>query len=162
MHPGYDFDARDLAQELSRDGAAGHSTDGLPSAGASPAMPSANAVFGLGGVVGMGGPVEILHLGVGGGPGVLVADEQGNGRAEGAALEEARDDLGPVGFLARGGEPALAGSTTVEFALDFGDVEGEPGRASVHHDAHRSAVGFAEGSDPEDFSEAAAHFGPLG
>ena len=109
----------------------------------------------------MGGAVEVLHVLVGAGAGVAIAYQHGDRGPQGSSLEESGDDFGSVFLLARGGEPALARPAPVEVGLNLLDVQGQARRAAVHHDPHSTAVGFAEGCDPEDFSEAAAHIRPL-
>ena len=54
-----------------------------------------------------------------------------------------------VGFVARRDDVALPRTAAVEFDLDFGGFELEPGRTAVNHDAHGRAVAFAPGRDCE-------------
>ena len=159
LHPGEHLDARRDAQQLARDRAGGDAPDRLARARAPAALPVADAVLRLGRVVGVRGPVDVLHRLVGLGPRVLVAHEQRDRRAERPALEDAGEDLDAVGLVARRRERALAGPAPIEIALDLLAREREPRRAAVDHHADAAAVALAEGGDLELTSEAAAHTG---
>ena len=78
----------------------------------------------------MRGAVFDGHLFVGGGSGVLVTDENGDGRAEGFPLEDTGEDLAGVGFVARGDDFTLSRTTAIEFVLNifFGEerLGGQP------------------------------------
>ena len=117
---GQDFDAEPFAQEFFGDGAGGDAADGFAGAGAPAALPVADAVLGVVGVVGVRGAELGFHFGVGLGPGVLVFDPQADRRAEGLALERAGEDLHRVGFLARRDDFGLAGPAAVQVGLDVG------------------------------------------
>ncbi len=60
------------------------------------------------------------------------------------------EDLDTVGLVALGHQAALAGPSAVEVGLDVVLGELQPWRAPVEHDAHRTAVGLAEGGDAEE------------
>ena len=158
-HPREHLDPTGRAQQLARHGARRDAAHGLPGARPPAALPVPDAVLRLGGEVGVGRAVDVLHRFVRRRARVLVAHQERDRRAEGPALEEAREDLDPVGLLARRGEPALARPAPIEIALDLLRGELEARRAAVHHDAHAAAVGLAEGRDPEDDTELARHGG---
>ena len=122
-HPREHLDAGDVGEQLARDRAGRDAADRLARARAAAALPVADAVLRLVGVVGVRRPVDVLHVLVGRRARVLVAHEQRDRRAERAALEHARQDLDAVRLLARRGEAALTGPAPVEVALDLGDVE---------------------------------------
>jgi hypothetical protein len=156
-HPGEHLDSGRSREQLARDGAGGDTPDGLARTGAAAALPVPDAVLGLGGVVGVGGPEHVLHVLVGLGTRVLVADHHRDRRADRLPLEQPRDDLGLVGLLARRGEPALPRTPAIQVPLDLGHVDREPRRAAVHHHPHGPAVGLAEGGDAKQRAEGAGH-----
>ncbi len=78
------------------------------------------------------------------GPRVLVAHQDRDRRAERVALEDAREDLGAIGFVARRRQAALARATPIEVALDLRERDREPRRAAVDDDADAAAVRLAE------------------
>ena len=154
---GEDFDAEALAEDFFGDGTSGNAADGFAGAGAAAALPVAESVFGLVGVVGVGGAELGGHLGIGFGAHVLVFHPHGDGGAKGFAFEGAGEDLDGVGFLAGGDDAGLAGAASVEVGLDVGFGEFDAGRASVNYDAYATAVGFAPSGDAEEMSEGVAH-----
>ena len=89
--------------------------------------------------------------------GVLVPHQHCDGGAEGPALEDAREDLGPIFLGARSREPALAGAAPIQVRLDHRGIERQPRWAPVDDDADTSAVGFAEGRDAEELPEGGRH-----
>ena len=93
----------------------------------------------------MGRPRDPAHLAVVTGPLVLVGHEEANGRPQRDTVFHTGKDGHPVGFLAVGGQPALARPATIQLWLDIGLIQPHAGRATVEHGAHAFAVGFAEG-----------------
>ena len=144
-----DFNAVVAGEQLLGDRSRGHSPDGLARARPAAALPVANAVFGVVGVIGVGGPVLGAHVLVVLPPSVLVPHAYEYGSAERQAVEHAGEYLRPVALLALRGNLALAGPAAVQFLLYVIDRQLEPGRAPVDHDAHGVAVGLAPGADLE-------------
>ena len=105
----------------------------------------------------MGGAERHLHLLVILRPLVLVAHHHGDGRAQGHPIEQAAEDLDPVVLFAGGGDLALARFAAIQFLLNRPNIKIKPRRAAVHDHADAPAVGFAEGADPKELTEAAAH-----
>ena len=120
-------------------------------------MPVANAVLGLRGVVGVGRAVKRLHFGVGLGPLVLVADHDGDGRAEREALERAGEDVAGVAFLARGDDLALPGTAAIEIDLDVGLNDGDARGAAIDDNADAAAMGLAPGGDLKEMAKGVRH-----
>ena len=87
----------------------------------------ADAVLGVVGVVGVRWPVDVAHVLVGAGTLVGVAHQHRDRRADGETVEDARQDLDLIGFVALGDEPALAGPAAVEVGLDVGLGSGRRG-----------------------------------
>ena len=87
------------------------------------------------------------------GPLVAVANDHGQGRAQGHTVLNAGEDLDAIGFFARRGQPALAGTPPVEIRLDIGLLERHAGGTAVHDAAERTPVAFAERRDDEQRSE---------
>ena len=83
--------------------ACGHAADRLARRGTPATLDEAQAVARIPGEVGVRGAVDVLHLRVGLGPGVHVADEQSDRAPERPPFEDAREDLDAVGLLARRG-----------------------------------------------------------
>ena len=145
------------ADDFPRDDAGGDASDGLARGGAASSFPIPDAVFGLVGEIGMGGPEHGLHLGVGRGAGILVVDGDQDRGAKGLAVEDAREDAACVLLLPRGDDVALAGATTVELDLDLLGGDGEARRAAVDDAADSSSMGFPPSGDAEQGAEDAGH-----
>ena len=126
---------------------------GFPRAGASAALPVADAEFGLVSVIGVGGAEFRGHFAVSFRAGVLILHPHGNGRAERFALERAGKNLHPVAFLARRDDGRLAGPAAVQVRLNIRLCQAQARRAAVNDHAHAAAVGFAPGGDAKKLSE---------
>lgn len=133
-----------MLEDFFGDGGSGDAADRFAGGGTSAALPVTGAILGVVGVVGVGGPVYFGHLVVGFGTVVLVANEDGDGGAEGFSFEGAGEDFALVGFVAGGGDFGLAGAAAVEFDLEIGFGERDEGRAAIDDDADASSVGFTE------------------
>jgi hypothetical protein len=159
--PGDDLDAVQAGQEVLGEGAGGDAADGLAGGGPAAAGDGAQAEFGVVGVVGVRGSVELGEVVVVVAAGVAVADQHGDRGAEGElgfGLEAAQD-LDLVGLLARAGELALAGAAAGHLGGDAGEGEGVAGGAAVDDHAEAAAVGLAEGGDAKGGAEGVAHGG---
>jgi hypothetical protein len=89
---------------------------------------------------------------------VGVLDQQANRCARGLALENARQDLHLVGFIALRHVPAGTGATAVKFDLNISLAQQHARRAAVNHAANGWAVGFTKVGDGEKGSKGiAAH-----
>ena len=142
-----------FAQNFLRHGAGGDAPDGLPRAGASAALPIADAEFGLVGVVGVGWPEFRRHFAVGAWPGILILDEHGNGCADGLALERAGKDLHPVGLLARSDDGGLARAAAVQIGLDIGFRQRQARRAAVNYNTDAPSVRFPPSGNAKQVSK---------
>src|SRR5439155_7220513 len=107
FHEGEHLDAVTFAQDLLCDATGGHATNGLARAGASTALPVADAEFRLIRVIGVGGPKFRRHLRIRFGTRVLVFNPHTDGSAERFAFESAGQDLDDVALLARGDNSRL-------------------------------------------------------
>ena len=105
----------------------------------------------------MGGTEGHFHLPVVLRALIFVAHHHRDRCAEGHAIEQATENFDLVILLAGGGDLALAWLAAVEFGLDRFKIQLQPGRAAVDDYANPAAMGFAEGADPKEISEAAAH-----
>jgi len=143
--PGDGFEVGgEMLKDFFGDGSGGDAADGF-AGGRSPAtLPVTGAVFGIVGVVGVGGTVFFGHLGVGFGAVVLVAYQDGDGRAEGFPFKGAGEDFALVGLVTWSGDFGLAGTAAVEFDLEVGFGEGDEGRAAIDDDADATSMGFTE------------------
>ena len=157
IHPGQHLDACHLGEDLARDGSRGHAADGFASARATAALPVANAVLGLVGEVGVGGPVQVLHVLVGRRASVRVADQECDRSPERYALENSRQNLDFVRLFAGRCQAALSRFAAVEISLDLGCADLQPRRTSVDHDPYAAAVGFPKGCNLKGFSKLARH-----
>src|SRR5207253_2275944 len=119
------------AQDLLRHRAGRHAPDRLAGAGAAPALPVADAVFGLVRVVGVAGPVLILEVCVGGGPRIGIPDQDRDRTAERLPLEDAGEDLALILLLPRRRDPALPRPPAVQFLLNICLTQLQPRRAAV-------------------------------
>jgi len=88
---------------------------------------------------------------------VLVHDQNGDGRAERLPFENAGENLAAVGFIALRDNAALAGTSTIQFALNVGFVELQARRTSIDYNPNAATVRFAPGGNAEEVAEAVAH-----
>ena len=105
----------------------------------------------------MGGSVQIAEVIVGGGSGVVVADQHGNRGSGGPAFEHAGQDLGPIGLPSLSGEVALAGATAVQVGLQVVSRQGQARRAAIDDDADPGAMALAPSAEAEGMSEGTSH-----
>ena len=150
MDPGEDFYAGvEGVEDLPGHGGGGDTADGFAGGRAATARRSADAVFGVVGVIGVAGAVFGCHFIVGAGALVGVADEDGNGASKGEAVVDTGEDFGGVGLVAGGDNLRLTGAAAVEFPLDLRRRDGDAGWATIDDHAHSATVGFAVGVDAE-------------
>ena len=114
-------------------------------------------VLGVVGPVGVGRSIQIAEVVVGGGSGVVVADQHGNRGSGGPAFEHAGQDLCPVGFSTLAGEVALARATAVQVGLQVVSRQGQARRTAIDHDADPGAMALAPSAEAEGMSEGASH-----
>ena len=157
LHPPQHLYPGRSVQQLAGDGGRRDPADGLAGRRPPAAGPVPEAVLGVVGVVGVGGPVHLSQVLVGLGAGVLVAHQHRYGCAGGVAAEGPGQDLGRVGLAPLGHQPALARAAPVQIRLNVRGFEGQPGRAAVDHHTDAAAVRLAEGGDPEQGAERAGH-----
>ena len=156
-NPGQHLDVGRGSQELAGDGPGRHPPDGLSGASPPAALPIADAVLGLGGVVGVGGAVDILEVFIRAGPGIGVAHQHGNGRPERLALEHPGEDLHPVGLISQGREPALTRAAAIQVVLDHLRSQRQPGRAAIHHRPNAAPMRLPKRRNPEQPPRRTAH-----
>ncbi len=132
---------------------------GQPGRRATAAARIAQAVFAPVGVVGMAGAEGVQDVAVVLAALVGVADEQGDGRAGGLALEHAGEDFHLIGFLPLRHMATGAGAAAVEIGLDVGLAQRHARRTAVDHATDGRAMGFAEGGDCKQQAEGVAGHG---
>ena len=115
------------------------------------------AVFDLCGEVGMTGAGTVLQVFVVPGSGVVVANDGGNGRAAGKAVQNTGQELRPVPLLPGGGPAVLAGSPAVEKDLKCFQIHRQTGRNPVQGHADGSPVGLTENGELQVFTVGTAH-----
>ena len=76
---------------------------------------------------------------------LLVAHYKSNGTTGCAPFKHARKQLYAVAFAARGRDPTLAGSTTIQFALNVVHIHLHSRWHTVDHAAHGCPVALTEG-----------------
>ena len=142
------FDA-ELAQHFGGDGAGGDAADGFAARGAAAAAVIAQAVLGVKAQISVAGAVDVGERAVVFGALVFISDEETDGGAGRAALEDAGQDRDGVLLAARGRVGILARAPPVEAGLDVFLAERQAGRASVDDGADPGPVAFAPGGDSE-------------
>lgn len=170
---GDDLDAVGDLQVLLGDGTSSDTADGLTSRRASSTGRGLDTILLEVGVVGVRGARVEVGLGVVVGALVLVADLEGDRRAEGDTVLDTGVDDDKVLLVTRSGQVGLAGTTASELGLDVsldelhalrsGDYVSRHyriGRLSLTHrgdtidnGTDRRAVGFTIGGDTEDATE---------
>lgn len=80
------------------------------------------------------------HFVIGTGALVGVADEDGDGAAEGEAVLQAGEDFSGIRFFARGDDFRLARAAAVEFVLDLAKGKRNSGWAAVDDDTDTATV----------------------
>ena len=134
-----------------------HPPDGLARAGPPAALPVADAVLGVVGVIGVRGPVDVLERRVMLRLGVRVVHQDEDRGAERLPLENAGEDFARVAFLALRGDAALPRPPPVQLHLDVVVRQLQPRRTAVHDHAHRAAVRLSPRGDAEEMTEAVSH-----
>ena len=102
------------------------------------------AVFYLRGIIRVAGAGAVAQIGVIAGAGIGIADDGGNGRAAGVAVQQAAQEFRPILLPARGGKIILPGRAAVEERLQALQIHGKPRRDAVQGHADGCAVGLAE------------------
>eukprot|EP00211_Chloroparvula_japonica_P007847 CAMPEP_0119139824 /NCGR_PEP_ID=MMETSP1310-20130426/28187_1 /TAXON_ID=464262 /ORGANISM="Genus nov. species nov., Strain RCC2339" /LENGTH=309 /DNA_ID=CAMNT_0007131147 /DNA_START=31 /DNA_END=955 /DNA_ORIENTATION=+ len=118
-HPAEHLRAAHLLQQLLGHGPRGDPPDGLPRAAPAPACDAPHPVLGIVCRVRMARPICHCHLAVVLGALIPVRHDDGDGGAQGDAVQHAGHDLGGVALLARRREARLAGAAAVELRLDL-------------------------------------------
>ena len=140
-------------QDLLRHRRGRHPGHGLPgrSPAAAPVVP--DAVFGLKGEIAVARPEEIAQGVVVLAPHVPVINDEADGGAGGAALEDPGENLHFVGLPPGRGVGLNPGPAPVQLLLDIPGAQSQPGRAAVDHRAQGRTVGLPPGGDPEDLAK---------
>src|SRR5688500_3854332 len=110
----------------------------------------AKTILLLVGVIGVAGPETILDLLVVVRALIGVLDQHADGRAGGAALEHAGQDLHLVRLLALTGVTRGASAPPFQFRLNIRLRQLQPRRTAVDDAAERRPVAFAEAGDGEE------------
>ena len=113
----------------------------------------AQAVAGLVGIVGMRGAEYVAQVVVVGRVLVLIAHDETDGAAGGAAFEYAREYFHAVGLAARGGQGALSRPAAGQFGTDEIHVDGNAGGKAVDDAAKGGAVALAKGGEAQDVAK---------
>ena len=122
--PRGDGRATGVLQDGLGEGAGGDARGGLAGGGTAAAFDGADAVFRVVSEIRMRRTVGALHLRVGGGALVDVADDDGDRRAEREPVgRKAGEDFRRVAFLALRRQLALAGPAAGQLAAEEGEVE---------------------------------------
>src|SRR5262249_55562820 len=127
---------------------------------AAAALPGADAVLGLVGVVRVRRAVLGAHLLVVAAARVLVAHQERDGRAERQAVVHAREDLDAILLAPLGDDLALAGAAPVELALHVVGRQRDPRRTAVDHHAHARPVRMAESRHAKQVAKGVTHDAP--
>src|SRR5688572_26238219 len=152
---------RNPVQDFSRHRPGGHAANCFTRRSTSPALPVSDAVFRFVGEIRMRRAVGRFHLRVSVGACVLVQHQDGNRRAQRAALEYAGENLAAVSFVARSDDPALTGPTAIKLALDVFFAQLNSRRAAIDDNTDATAMRFAPGGNAKELAEAAAHWQTL-
>ncbi len=121
----------------------------------------ADAIFGVIGIIGVAGAISLGDVAIILRPLIDIVDHQADRCAGGLALEHARQDAHPVGFLPLRRVARLAGAALVEERLDVVLAERQPRRAAVDNRAERGPVAFPPGGEAQNASEAVETHLPL-
>jgi two-component system cell cycle sensor histidine kinase/response regulator CckA len=154
---GQDLDAVLFAEDFLCDGPCGHAADGFPGAAPAAALPVAEAVFGLIGVIGVRGAKLAGHFGIGFRTGILVPDPHGNGRSKCLTFKDSGKDFDFVRFFTGGGYFGLAGTSAVQIGLDIGLGKPDTRWTAIDDDANSAAMGFSPGGDAKELAERVSH-----
>ena len=154
---GCNVDIAGQLKDFFRDRSSGDATDGLPRGGAATAFVVADAELRLVGEVRVRRAELILHLRVGGGTLVGIRHVDGDGRAEGLALVDTRDDAGAVALLAGCGDVALPGTAAIELELYLFNLQRQAGWATVDDDADAPTVAFTPSGNTKKCAKRITH-----
>ena len=105
----------------------------------------------------MAGAQQVGGFGVVAAAGIQVADHQGDGRAGGAALIHAGEELHSVGLGAGGGKPISAGAAAVHPLGDVRFIHRQPRGQAVQHSADGGTVAFAKNGQAQCIAKGIFH-----
>src|SRR5690606_2022490 len=155
----YDLGAVELTQQRLGDDASGHARRCLTSARATTTAVVAKTILGVVRVVGVTRTVFRGNVRVIAALLILVAYQDGDARAGGAALEHACEDLRSVGLVTLRHDLALARSTPIEVDLQRLHRKGDPRRATIDDHDVSGSVRLAGGGDAKGLTEAVSCHG---
>ena len=90
-------------------------------------------------------------------PGIFIANQNSDRRAERFAFEDSRKNFATIFLLTLGGDFTLPGTSPIQLALNVGFGDVDLGRTTIDHNADAAAVRFAERRDAKELSESVAH-----
>ena len=146
--PSLDVHAQ-IGQEEFRKGASHHATDGFACRTSAASAVVAHSIFHLIGEIGMRRTKHIAQIIVVCGMLLLVAHNKSDGTTGCTPFKHARKQLYAVALAARGRDPTLPGSTTIQFALNVVHIHLHSRWHTVDHAAHGCTVALAEGRQSE-------------
>ena len=111
------------------------------------------AVFLPIGVIGMTGPKATADLVIVPGSGILVLDQQRDGRTRGLAFKHAGENLHVVRLAPLGGMPAAASGSTQQLILDFLCRYRQARWAAVDDTTNGRAMALPKGGNTKQFSK---------
>jgi hypothetical protein len=151
--PALDLDIQFELQPFPRQRTGGNAQGGLARGGSPTAPVIPETIFFPVRVIGVTWTKLPLDVLVVAGTGVCVLDKQANGRTGRPALEDARQNLHIVRFLALRSVPAFSGSAPFQLRLDLVGANLQPRRKPIDDATDRGAMALAEGADPQQVSE---------
>src|SRR5438046_2829041 len=144
-------------QYLFRDCAGGDAGNRLTRRRATAALPVTDSIFRLITKIGMRRPKFSCDLHVVLRPGVLVAHEDRDRRAERFATENAGDNFAPVFLLSLRRDFALTRTTTIQLTLDVRWRDFDFWRTTVNYDTNPAAVRFTKRRDAKKLAKSISH-----
>ena len=114
-------------------------------------------VLGVGRVVGVAGAQQVGGFGVVAAAGIQVADHQGDGRAGGAALIHAGEELHGVGLGAGGGKTIPAGAAAVHGRGNRGLIHRQARGQPVEHCPHGRSMALTKNRHTDGISKGVFH-----
>ena len=114
-------------------------------------------ILSVGRVVGVAGAQQVGGFGVVAAAGIQVADHQGDGRAGGAALIHAGEELHGVGLGAGGGKPIPAGAAAVHGRGNHGLIHRQARGQPVKHRPHGRSMALTKNRHTDGISKGVFH-----
>src|ERR1700737_963017 len=158
LYVGDNFEVRKVVvQHFLRDGSGCDSTYCLARRRTPAALPIADSILGLIGVIGVRGAKRRLHFTICFRPGILVPHHERNRRSEGETFKNPGKNLAFILFSALRNDLTLTWPPAVEIKLNILCSQGNSRRATIHNCTDTATVRFTPSCNPKQTAKKRRH-----